>query len=159
MQTVTVEWLHSIEALKEVPASQLQWMIDNSKHYEVPAGELLFEPGTPIAGTHIIVTGRVKAYQVQQKETRELAVWGPKSILGYLPFSRGKVSIAFGEIRDDSQLMTLPIEKIEELIRTHYELTQALVHIMTNRVREFTSFQLQNEKRRVGGTTRGRRGR
>jgi signal transduction histidine kinase len=146
MQTVTAEWLHSIEALKEVPASQLQWMIDNSDHYEVPAGELLFEPGKPIAGTHIIVTGRIKAYQVQQKEARELAVWGPKSILGYLPFSRGKVAIAFGEIREDAQLMTLPIEKSEELIRTHFELTQALVHIMTTRVREFTSFQLQNEK-------------
>lgn len=146
MQTVTADWLHSIEALKDVPANQLQWMIDNSDHYEVPAGELLFQPGKPITATHILVSGKIKAYQLQHKEARELAVWGPKSILGYLPFSRGKVSVAFGEIREDTQLMSLPIEKSEELIRTHFELTQALVHIMTNRVRDFTSFQLQNEK-------------
>jgi signal transduction histidine kinase len=146
MQTVTAEWLHTIEALKEVPAGQLQWMIDNSRHQEVAAGELLFEPGQPIAGTHIVIYGKVKAYQVQHNETRELAMWGPKSILGYLPFSRGKVAIAFGEIREDAQLMTLPMEKSQELIRTHFELTQALVHVMTTRVREYTSFQLQNEK-------------
>ena len=111
MQTVTADWLHSIEALKDVPANQLQWMIDNSNHYEVPAGELLFQPGKPIIATHIVITGKVKAYQLQHKEARELAVWGPKSILGYLPFSRGKVSVAFGEIREDTQLMSLPIEK------------------------------------------------
>lgn len=146
MQTVTADWLHSIETLKDVPADQLQWLIDNSDHYEVPEGELLFEPGKPITGTHIIISGKVRAYQVQQKESRELAVWGAKSIIGYLPFSRGKVAVAFGEIRQDAQLMTLPIEKANELIRSHFELTQALVHIMTTRVREFTSFQLQNEK-------------
>ncbi|WP_298738837.1 ATP-binding protein [uncultured Chitinophaga sp.] len=146
MQTVTAEWLQRIEALKDVPAGQLQWLIDNSRHYEMPAGEMLFEQGEPIAGTHILISGRVKAYQVQQKEAREITVWGPKAIFGYLPFSRGKIAIAFGEIRDDAQVMTLPISKIEELIRNHFELTQALVHIMTNRVRDFTSFQLQNEK-------------
>ncbi len=42
--------------------------------------------------------------------------------------------------------MTLPIEKFREMIASHYELTAALVHVMTNRVRNFTSLQQQNEK-------------
>ncbi|HEV2352846.1 MAG TPA: sensor histidine kinase, partial [Puia sp.] len=33
-----------------------------------------------------------------------------------------------------------------EMISDHFELTQALVHVMTNRVRNFTSLQQQNEK-------------
>ena len=32
------------------------------------------------------------------------------------------------------------------MISGHFELTQALVHVMSNRVREFTAFQQQNEK-------------
>jgi signal transduction histidine kinase len=32
------------------------------------------------------------------------------------------------------------------MIKDHFELTQALVHVMSNRVREFTAFQQQNEK-------------
>src|SRR5690606_8715136 len=58
----------------------------------------------------------------------------------------GKVAQVIGEALEETQVMTLPIEKARELISTHYELTQALVHFMTTRVREFTSLQLQNEK-------------
>jgi signal transduction histidine kinase len=146
MNQVTVAWLQTIDAIKEVPAEQLQWMIDNSKHHVIPAGDFLFKPETPIWGTHFIITGRIRVYRLQNNEVRELAVWPPRSIAGYLPFSRGKVAAAFGEALEDTQVMSLPIEKSPELIRNHFELTQSLVHMMTDRVREFTSFQQQNEK-------------
>ncbi|WP_217605253.1 sensor histidine kinase [Chitinophaga sp. GbtcB8] len=146
MNQVTVEWLRTIEAIKDVPAEQLQWMIDNSKHQIIPPGGFLFEPDTAIWGTHFLVTGRIRVYRLQNNEVRELAVWPARSIAGYLPFSRGKVAAAFGEALEDTQIMSLPIEKSPELIRTHFELTQALVHMMTDRVREYTSFQQQNEK-------------
>jgi signal transduction histidine kinase len=42
--------------------------------------------------------------------------------------------------------MTCTAEKLKAAITTHYELTEALVHIMTSRVREFTALQQQNEK-------------
>ena len=42
--------------------------------------------------------------------------------------------------------MTLPKEKFREMISKYYELTEALVHIMTTRVRDYTSLQQQNEK-------------
>lgn len=142
MQEVTATWLQSIEALKDVPADQLQWMIDQSRHYVLQAGDLLFQTGDPIKGTHILITGSIRVHQ--RKE--ELARFGAKSITGYLPFSRGKVAQVIGEALEETQVMTLPIEKARELISTHYELTQALVHFMTTRVREFTSLQLQNEK-------------
>lgn len=42
--------------------------------------------------------------------------------------------------------MTFPVERMKELIDNYFELTQALVHIMTSRVRNFTTIQQQNEK-------------
>lgn len=42
--------------------------------------------------------------------------------------------------------MTFPVEKMNELIHTRFELTQALVHIMSTRVRDSTILQQQNEK-------------
>jgi len=42
--------------------------------------------------------------------------------------------------------MIFPREKMTEMIKTQFELTQALVHVMTNRVRSFTALQQQNEK-------------
>lgn len=142
MQDVTATWLQSIDALKEVPADQLQWMIDQSRHYILQPGDFLFKTGDPITGTHIIITGMIRIHQ--RKE--EFARIGSKSISGYLPFSRGKVAPVFGEALEETQVMSFPIEKTQDLIRMHFELTQALVHFMTTRVREFTSMQLQNEK-------------
>jgi C4-dicarboxylate-specific signal transduction histidine kinase len=36
--------------------------------------------------------------------------------------------------------------RIHEAIKLHYELTAAMVHTMTSRMRDFTSLQQQNEK-------------
>ena len=146
MIKVTAEWLQSIESLKDVPIEQLQWFTDNSNHYIVPEAEFVFKPGTRISGTHIVVEGKIKMYMLQNNEAREIAILESKGISGYLPFSRGEISSGYGEAVMDTQLMTLPIEKSVELIHTQFELTQALVHIMTNRVRDFTSFLQQNEK-------------
>ncbi|MCU7374944.1 hypothetical protein PEC18_29925 [Paucibacter sp. O1-1] len=47
--------------------------------------------------------------------------------------------------------MTFPKERLRELIISHYELTQALVIVMTSRVREFTELEQQNEKMMAPG--------
>lgn len=145
-KSITVEWLLSLDTLKEVPEDQLQWLLDNSVCRVLQPDEFLFKPGDPINWTHIIGKGRVRGYQLQNGEACEIMNWGPGSIIGYLPFSRGKSSFAYGEVMETTEIMSLPIEKSRELIRTYFELTQALVHIMTTRVRDFTAFQQQNEK-------------
>lgn len=146
MEKVTLEWLASIDALKDVPGEQLQWLIDQSELRQIPRGELIIEKDKPITGTYIIRSGRIRIYQLQQGGIREVAIQGPNSISGYLPFSRGLIASNYGEAMDDTEVLHFPVEKIIELIHQHYELTQALVHIMTNRVRDYTALQQQNEK-------------
>ncbi len=146
MQTVTVDWLQSIDALKEVPVDQLKWMIENSRHYTLAEGEFLFQAGNPAIGTHILIAGRISLYLQQKEGIREVNVLGPKDISGYLPFSRGYKANVNGKVIANAEILTLPIEKFREMISHHFELTQALVHIMTTRVRDFTSLQQQNEK-------------
>lgn len=146
MIEVTTEWLQTIDALHDVPAGQLGWLIDNSENRLLPQGDFMFRAGKPIAGTNIIVNGRIRMYLLQNNEAREVLILEPKAITGYLPFSRGKVSTGYAEALEDSQFLFLSREKIPEMIRTHYELSQALVHVMTSRVRDFTALQQQNEK-------------
>jgi len=146
MEPVSADFLSSIDSLKDVPKDQLQWLIDNSRQYIVPAGEFLFKPGDPVKGTHVLISGRIRIYAVQGNSTREIDIWEGGEIGGYLPYSRGKVAGAYGVAMDDVELMTFPIDRIRELINQHFELTQALVHEMTDRVREFTALQQQNEK-------------
>ncbi len=76
---------------------------------------------------------------------REILVNGAQTITDILPFSRGKVAVATGRAKDP-QVMTFPLELMPELIRTHFELTQALVHVMTDRVRQGMAYRQQHEK-------------
>jgi len=146
MQTVTNEWLQSIESLNEVPHDQLQWWIENSRHYELEEGEFLVKQGTPTIGTHVIITGRIQLYIAQKAGIQYLSLLGSGDVTGYLPFSRATVNILDGKALETTQLMTFPVEKMNELIHTRFELTQALVHIMSTRVRDSTILQQQNEK-------------
>lgn len=146
METVSTQWLQTIEELKDVPAAQLQWWIDNSKLYQLEEGSFLFKNGEPNTGTHVIVSGRVHVFLNQSNGVRTIRFFTAKDIAGYLPFSRGLVAGLNGEVVEKLTVMTYPVERMKELIEGHFELTQALVHVMTSRVRNFTSLQQQNEK-------------
>ncbi|HUB61683.1 MAG TPA: ATP-binding protein [Puia sp.] len=146
MQTVSVEWLKSVAELTDVPEAQLQWLIDNSKILTIREGELFFRPGMPAVGAYITVSGRLHIYDLVNQEMRDVSTLEPATISGYLPFSRGTVSNVYVEAITDSSILLLPKEKFREMISQHFELTQAFVHVMTNRVRTFTSLQQQGEK-------------
>jgi len=146
IEHITATWLQSIESLNEVPLEQLQWFIDNSSVYEIPDGDFLFKAGEPMKGTHVLLEGRIKMYLLQNNEMRDMIYIEKEAIFGYLPFSRGMVAKAMGQAVGNVRLMTLPMSKMREMITNYFELTQALVHIMTTRVRNYTAFQQQNEK-------------
>lgn len=146
MNEVTIERLQSIPAIKDVPAEQLQWLIDHSALLEKKTGELLFNQGDAMKGTYILLEGKFRLCLWQNGELREVIGFEKDAITGYLPFSRGKITVGLGEAMADSKFLLFPIDKMEQMIRTQFELTQALVHIMTNRVRDFTAYEQQNEK-------------
>lgn len=146
MQTVSSSWLHSLETMKDVPDDQLQWLIDHSNHYTLAEGEYLFKPGDPIIGTHFIIEGVIKLFFQQNGQLQELNTLQQGDISGALPFSRGVKATVAGQVVRDARIMTLPVGTYRELVSRNFELTAALVHIMTTRVRNFTSLQQQNEK-------------
>jgi signal transduction histidine kinase len=146
MQKVTTEWLQSIETLKDVPKEQLKWWIDNSNHYILNEEEFLFKVGEAIKGTHVIIKGRVKVFFKQETGVRDIGFFETKDVTGFLPFSRGTTASANGQVIEQLQVMTFPIDRMKDLVDNYYELTQALVQIMTSRVRDFTTMQQQNEK-------------
>ncbi|HEX8548758.1 MAG TPA: ATP-binding protein [Cytophagaceae bacterium] len=146
MTEVDISFLLSIDSLRIVPHEQLQWLIDKSNHYTLEESAYLFKENEKVRGTHIIISGQIKIFSLHSSGIREISLVEPKDITGYLPYSRGLVAMAFGQALVKSQVMTFPIELMNDLIHNHFELTQALVHIMTNRVRDFTALQQQNEK-------------
>jgi signal transduction histidine kinase len=146
MQECTPALLKSFQALEEVPEDQLQWLIDNSDCHMLSDGEPLTRAGQPIRGPHFIITGGIRINMVQNGSMREVGTFGERNITGYLPFSRGLIANVNSEAIGETQLLTFDTDKIKDMIQSQFELTQALVHVMTNRVRNFTTLQQQNEK-------------
>ncbi|PJJ83217.1 ATP-binding protein [Mucilaginibacter auburnensis] len=146
MEKVTAAWLQSIDALKDVPLEQLQWFLDQSEQITLQEGDPIFIPNEPIKGTYIVIDGSFRICMPMGKEMREVGVFEAQDITGHLPFSRSKTAIGKAEVVETVTFLLFPIEREEAMIRSQFELTQALVHVMANRIRDFTALQQQNEK-------------
>ncbi|MDP9077680.1 MAG: ATP-binding protein [Bacteroidota bacterium] len=143
---VTPALLAATEAFNKVPETQLKWLIDNSKNIVLEAGEFLFIPGKQVDDTYIIIDGKIRLYTLQKNEMHEIYTFSAGEVTGNLPFSRGWTSTPYGEAGVDTHILSLPENKYHYMICTHFELTRALVNIMTTRVRDYTALQQQNEK-------------
>ena len=125
MEQVTVSSLKKFEALKSVPDDELQWLIDNCKTSQIPNGELLTVQGQVLAGPHFILKGRLALYIVQNGVKRELTVFNAGEVTGYLPYSRAVTATASSQAVGEVTMMSFPTERIREMIKDHFEITQA----------------------------------
>jgi signal transduction histidine kinase len=146
METVTVPVLKEFTALKNVPDDQLQWVIDNSEYHVYQEGDIITKQGEPLRGPHFLISGQLSIFAMQNGSKRELGIFKGGDITGYLPYSRGVVASVNSKALTELRVISFPTARIREMIMNHFELTQALVHVMSNRVREFTMMQQQNEK-------------
>jgi signal transduction histidine kinase len=146
MDQITLDDLKRIEGIQHVPDDQLQWLLDVGQRQDFEPGDRLFEIGDVIDRTFIIIDGKFRICIMQSGKMREMVAFGPLHISGFLPFSRGKKVYGYGECTHSIRGLTVPAPVMMEATRVHYELTEALVHLMTTRVREYTAFQQQNEK-------------
>ncbi|WP_431200414.1 cyclic nucleotide-binding domain-containing protein [Mucilaginibacter sp. P19] len=138
--------MQSFAAFNDVPAEQLDWFLSRCSNRIILGGNLLFKPGMPIDFTYVFISGKLSLYVLNNGEAREFACAETGSVHGYLPFSRGKVNFAYGRALENTQILLFPANMMTEMICTQFELTQALVHVMSSRVRNITARQQQDEK-------------
>ncbi|MBS7565952.1 GHKL domain-containing protein [Mucilaginibacter sp. Bleaf8] len=146
MSQVTVAQLKAMETLKDVPESQLQWLISAGTVHTLSAGDVLLEMGAPLNITQFIVEGKLRIGIKQGSQFKEAGIAERGKVLGYLPYSRGTEAGVQVECITDCLVLEVPGDEIRGATRTHFELTEALVHTMTSRVRSFTTQQQQIEK-------------
>jgi signal transduction histidine kinase len=141
-----LELLQKNETLRDVPELQLQWLIDHSEIREYNVGDEIFKPGDPIRYMMILLEGYAELTMKQNGQLRLMAKINPGSITGALPYSRAVNASGYGIIKEKSRVLLFDRENFHELICNHFELTEKLVHLMSNRVRDFSRSRHQNEK-------------
>ncbi len=144
--------MNILAALKEVPEfkdlaeSHLVWLSEKGTVTEHKDGERLFALGQPIESMRIVLEGGVDLYRAQGNTMRYFGTAEKGEITGLLPYSRMKAAGAEGTAVGDTIIYSLDKSHFVELIREHPELTEVLVHTMTDRVRDFTHQQQQDDK-------------
>lgn len=141
-----VTQLRLVTEFKAVPEDQLQWLANKGYIRSFNDGDRVFGRGDDIEGFSIVLEGRLQMYMVQNGNRRDLGAYEPHEILGRLPYSRMKAATGEGYAIGNLEMLTLHRDLFPELISTCHDITEALVHNMTDRVRDFTKFQQQNDK-------------
>jgi signal transduction histidine kinase len=138
--------LKSVPEFASVPGEQIQWLVDHGTILTYADGEKVFSHGDVIDGFQVVLEGGVTLYINQPNGRRNIGTYEPLEIMGRLPYSRMKAAVAEGIAEGKSILFSLHRDFFHDLICECHDITEVLVHNMTDRVRDFTKQQLQNDK-------------
>ena len=145
-----VEALRRIHVFADLPDDQLQWFAANTEERRLATGEVLFHKGAPADILAIYLEGEVRAYRDDQAHDGYVYIaraGEPNTeVSGKLPFSRMKEWIATGRAVTPMRVLTFPVSLFPELFQRMPLLTERLVGIMSDRVRDVTTADQQRDK-------------
>ncbi|HXA78169.1 MAG TPA: ATP-binding protein [Candidatus Acidoferrales bacterium] len=128
-----------------LPDDQITWF--NSQAIDLPlrAGETYFREGDPADAMFVILEGQVQVRGEIGGETVVLLL-KPGDVTGVLPFSRMKQFTVGTRAVTDARVLRFPSSLFPELVQKMPELTQRLVGLMSDRIRETTRREQQRDR-------------
>lgn len=136
----------SFPIFQEIPLEQIEWIVERGEFIVFKSGEQIFKRGDSIDRLMVMLDGLVSLKIEQSGQYKELAQIKTGEISGALPYSRAQSATGNAFAVSECSVFTLHKDHFNDLICECHELTALLVHLMTDRVRDFSRFQHQNEK-------------
>jgi signal transduction histidine kinase len=136
----------SFPVFSDVPRCQIQWLLDRGEVTKIAAGETYIKKGDPIDKLMILLKGSLSIKMEQNGQFKEIYHMEVGEVSGLLPYSRAQSAMGYGNAVIDSEIFMLDRSYFKDLICECHELTAMMVHEMTDRVRDFTRSQHQDEK-------------
>ena len=146
MMPTLLQQLLNFVSLSTVPHEQLNWLIRHSKIRKFEAGDFVGVQGRKIDGPHFLMQGNILMFIRRGNEKQDLLTLEPGDIFGYLPYSRSDIAPLNALALNKVVVLSFDTSMVREMISLHFELTQSLVHIMNNRVKNYTALQQQHDK-------------
>src|ERR1700681_1781457 len=137
--------LLSVPAFADLPDDQIDWFISQSEEMRLKAGEPYFREGDPADAMFVILEGQLQARGELGGETIVISI-KPGDVTGVLPFSRMKQFTVGVRAITDARVMRFPVSLFPNLIQKMPELTQRLVGLMSDRIRETTRMEQQRDR-------------
>src|ERR1700729_4060070 len=137
--------LRKVPAFADLPDDQIAWFISQATELNLKAGDTAFRQDDPADAMFVFLEGQ---FQVRGELGGETVVIPIKSgdVTGVLPFSRMKQFTVGAKAITDSRVMRFPASQFPELVHKMPELTQRLVGLMSDRIRETTRMEQQRDR-------------
>ena len=141
-----LEQLSAFEQLKGIEPTALEWLIEKSEYSVLSEGQLFFESGMKVDHMFMILDGEIVIRVRRGNTLKDFGSSKKGDISGVLPFSRMKTITAEGQVVREVHFLSLHRDHFVEMVNVSYALTQALVAIMSTRIRDFSQSRFQDEK-------------
>jgi signal transduction histidine kinase len=134
-----------VPVFADLPDDQLDWFISQSQEMNLKAGETYSRQGDPADAMFVILAGQLQGRGELNGETVIFDL-EPGEVTGILPFSRMKKFTVGGRALIDSHALRFPASLFPQLVQKMPELTQRLVGLMSDRIREVTRLEQQQDR-------------
>ena len=134
-----------IPTFEGLPDDQLDWFISQSQEIVLKAGDTFLQQGAPAVAMFVVLEGEQQMRGALGGEAVTIPLV-PGDISGLLPFSRMKVSVMTGRAVTDGRILKFPSAQFPELVQKMPELAQRLVGLMSDRIRETTRREQQQDR-------------
>src|SRR5579863_8311492 len=128
-----------------LPDDQISWFISQATEMPLKAGEIYFREGDPADAMFVILDGQIQVRGEIGGETVVLLL-KPGDVTGVLPFSRMKQFTVGARALTDARVLRYPSSHFPELVQKMPELTERLVGLMSDRIRETTRREQQRDR-------------
>ncbi len=141
-----------LEALRGVPLlaglahDELAWLTDNGVERRFDAGDVIIRPGDRPDGMVIILEGTIEVRQPAGQPGAPTFWARAGDITGMLPFSRMTTYTRLTVAVCFTRILTVPVERHQEMLRRIPSLAGPLVGVLIDRVRLFTRLGEQRQK-------------
>ena len=132
--------------LATIPQEQIAWVAEHGNLRHLDTGEVLTSKDSPVEGLHIVLDGHLSIYVDRGAGRRKIMEWRGGDVTGLMPYSRLVSPPGNVAAEEPSDLITVYRADMTQMIHQCPELTAALVHVMLDRARHFTSSFLHDEK-------------
>ena len=144
-----VEALRRVQVFADLPDEQLQWFADKTEDFRYAAGDVVFRKGDKPDNMIVLLEGEAHAYWDESNHDTVFIVRAgdrTSEVSGMLPFSRMTEFTVTGRAVTEMRLLRFPVRLFPELMQRAPVLVQRLVSIMSDRVRESTTVDQQQDK-------------
>src|SRR5215813_12351253 len=134
-----------VPAFADLPEDQIDWFLGQAEELRVKEGNAFFRQGDPADAMFVILEGQLHLRGELGGETVVLTS-NPGDVTGVLPFSRMKQFPLDARASADAKILRFPSSLFPDLVQKMPELTQRLVGLMSDRIRETTRREQQRDR-------------